>query len=542
MIDHSMIEMSRQRPDDRGRRPRHGILAGLGVVGLVLITVMLVRAFDGEEALRPERVNERVGSMRGVRLGDSAARVRKLLGQPTDNAQGFFPEDSDFTGPPSITAPGRDRRTRVPPEPPETLHYEDAAYLVSPTAGVFSMATLAEGAETRAGVGVGDPLARVREKYTDVRCGEAVAGEPLFGGETPKYPWCRTKVGKVSVFFGEDPIESITLTRLGDSVDRDLEELRQASGPALYYAGKRFADLPLSAVHKSPGSITFGYGSCRIIGDEGGCALPMQIQILPFRRADWRLAVGCHGRPSLQSVPTAWHSGLVLFTERTVVKIYARNGEGARVARALRDLRSGRAVKGLPQPAAKVRGVLAEACPGAVPPRLRDVDLPRLARGPRRLAGGGGHAVIGRVTVPELITDSPIAFIGEASAIGPEEIISEAAEEAPSRMRGHRVRFTISEMLRGEPVDEIEVTNLVEPDVAFRVTVGERYLVFARHLELGRERVRRLVPVGYPQGVFEVRSESLATNERHGQQNLDQIRFLVRRGREAMRVLPPRRR
>ena len=188
--------------------------AGVVGVGLVFIMVALVRAFDGAEPPRRERVNERVGIVRGIRFGDSTAHVRRLLGEPSDDAQGFFPEGSDFTGPPSIAAPRRDQ-ARVPPPPPETLHYDDVAYLVSPTVGVFSMATLAEGAETQSGVAIGDPLAQVRERYTDVRCGEAVAGESLFGGETPKYPWCRTQVGKVSVFFGEDPNESITLPRIG---------------------------------------------------------------------------------------------------------------------------------------------------------------------------------------------------------------------------------------------------------------------------------------------------------------------------------------
>jgi hypothetical protein len=73
--------------------------------------------------------------------------------------------------------------------------------------------TTNDGEETRRGVKVGDPLARVRERYRGVACGEAVAGEPLFGGEIPKYPWCRTCIGDVDVFFGDDPIQAITLTR-----------------------------------------------------------------------------------------------------------------------------------------------------------------------------------------------------------------------------------------------------------------------------------------------------------------------------------------
>jgi hypothetical protein len=159
-------------------------------------------------------VDEQVGRLRGVTFGDSSSAVRARLGEPSDDEDGFFPHGADYTGPPAIPAPASDRGSRTPPD---ELHYEDAAYLVSPTAGVFSMAILAEGARTRAGIGVGDELERVREVYDRVNCGEAIAGEPLFGDDYPTYPWCRAVVGDVRVFFGEDPIESVTLTRLADT-------------------------------------------------------------------------------------------------------------------------------------------------------------------------------------------------------------------------------------------------------------------------------------------------------------------------------------
>jgi hypothetical protein len=155
---------------------------------------------------RPRRailVDERVGVLRGVRFGDTAAQVRRRLGWPGDNEDGFFPADASFTGPPSIPLPSSDRGTRVPPA---TLHYDDTAYVVSPTAGVFAMATLRPGARTNAGVAVGDELARVRDAYASVECGRAD-----YGGEGRSYDWCRTRVGRIRVFFGANPIESITL-------------------------------------------------------------------------------------------------------------------------------------------------------------------------------------------------------------------------------------------------------------------------------------------------------------------------------------------
>jgi hypothetical protein len=180
--------------------------------GTACAGVVIWRAVDDDDGTQETTVlvDERTGAISGVRFGDSSDEVHRRLGEPTDTKPGFFPADADFTGPPFIPSPRSDQASRVPPE---ELHYEDKAFLVSPTAGVFSMAILAEGARTRTGVGVGDELGRVREAYQRVECGEAIAGEALFGGDTPTYPWCRAIVGDVRVFFGEDPIESITLTR-----------------------------------------------------------------------------------------------------------------------------------------------------------------------------------------------------------------------------------------------------------------------------------------------------------------------------------------
>jgi hypothetical protein len=182
-----------------------GVLVVAAVSGFAL---WLVDAGDDED---PEQilVDERRGRLRGVSFGDSVPEVRARLGEPTDDADGFFPEGADFTGPPGIPSPASDQGSRVPPD---NLHYEDTAYLVSPTVGVFSMAILADGARTRAGVGIGDELDNVGERYRRVDCGEAIAGEPLFGDDYPTYEWCRAIVGDIRVFFGGDPIESVTLT------------------------------------------------------------------------------------------------------------------------------------------------------------------------------------------------------------------------------------------------------------------------------------------------------------------------------------------
>lgn len=182
------------------------LLAAVAGVGFAIF------ALRRDEEAQPVLVDERAGVLHGVRFGDDEREVVARLGEETDDRPGYFPAGADYTGPFAIPVPLTDQKSRIPPS---ELHYDDTAYLVSPTAGVFSMATLERGARTRAGVGVGDELELVRERYDRVECGEAVAGEPLFGGETPTYPWCRALVGEIRVFFGGHPIESITLTSYG---------------------------------------------------------------------------------------------------------------------------------------------------------------------------------------------------------------------------------------------------------------------------------------------------------------------------------------
>ena len=172
------------------------LAVGVAVLAIAgLIRGPLPDAVDDEPTVV---VDERAGSLHGVRFSETSAEVRERLGEPTDAEDGFFPAGVRYTGPPSIPAPGGR---------PTPLHFDDTAYLISPDDGVQAMATVAGGARTRAGVEVGDALARVREEYEPVVCGEEV------GGEGEGYDWCRARVGPVSVFFGGDPVASITLTR-----------------------------------------------------------------------------------------------------------------------------------------------------------------------------------------------------------------------------------------------------------------------------------------------------------------------------------------
>ena len=151
----------------------------------------------------------------------------------------------------------------------------------------------------------------------------------------------------------------------GENVGRGLAQARAAPFP-IYFAGSRFARLPLTDVEVESGRRAFfAYGTCVIeAGQEGGCAVPIQIQIFPFEPSLWRRAAGCRRRPELLHVPTVRHDGLVLFTRRTVVKIYARNpAEDRRVALGLRDVRRPHVpLRRLPPPAPSVRRLQASVC------------------------------------------------------------------------------------------------------------------------------------------------------------------------------------
>ena len=70
-----------------------------------------------------------------------------------------------------------------------------------------------EPARTMRGVAIGDDLARSRCLY-DVGCGSGVGGERLGGGSL-KYPTCRGTIEeRIRIWFGEDPIRSIAISRV----------------------------------------------------------------------------------------------------------------------------------------------------------------------------------------------------------------------------------------------------------------------------------------------------------------------------------------
>lgn len=185
-------------------RTRGGLGVALAAATLAAGACTSVFGVDDGVSHEPRTVHEAAGSIGPVGLGSSEAEVRDVFGEPA-GGDGFVPVGEAFRGPVLVRSPNRGR--------PVELRYEETAFLGTERTGVFALMTTNDGDVTTAGVAVGDPLARVRERYGRVRCGGAPAGEPIWRGEPTTYPWCSTRVGRVEVFFGDDPIEAITLVR-----------------------------------------------------------------------------------------------------------------------------------------------------------------------------------------------------------------------------------------------------------------------------------------------------------------------------------------
>ena len=177
---------------------------GSAVAAVALALVVPACTLTDEDERRGRAnvvVSEAEGSVLGIRLGSHERRIRRVLGKPVAG-DGYFPLGEHYRGPVAIPSPG----------PGLVLRYDDFAFLLSGER-VFSFMVTREGAKTSRGVAIGDDLDEVRRTYDAVRCGEAPAGETLFGG-TSTYPWCRARVGRNAVFFGDDPVASITVTRV----------------------------------------------------------------------------------------------------------------------------------------------------------------------------------------------------------------------------------------------------------------------------------------------------------------------------------------
>jgi hypothetical protein len=159
--------------------------------------------------------------------------------------------------------------------------------------------------------------------------------------------------------------------------------------------------------------------------------------------------------------------------------------------------------------------------PAARDSALRHVELPPLPPGPTRLEGAGSSAAIMRVSLQDMIADADVVLVGTVTAIGGREEISR--DEEGFVLTANRVRYRIQRVLRGDPVDQIDLTNLTLGEAAFPAAVGTEYLVFAEWRRLGGTPQPRLVPSGYYQGVYEVTARDEARNAANGVVSIDAV-------------------
>jgi hypothetical protein len=138
-------------------------------------------------------------------------------------------------------------------------------------------------------------------------------------------------------------------TRTVGEGDPDLEAMRSFREHPLYWVGERFERWELEHVDVASAEfVTFSYGTCELPGGtDGGCAVPLQIQVQPLcthlrvvaRAPIWR-------RRQVRGAPVGTiDSAPVVFTNRVQVRVYRGQGSDPGLPmRALRALRSANSV------------------------------------------------------------------------------------------------------------------------------------------------------------------------------------------------------
>jgi hypothetical protein len=206
----------------------------LRALAAALVVVIPASGAGAARQERVVRVNTQLGTLEGVRMGDTAGAVERRLG-PATYAAGFRPRSAKrFTGPPSIRS--------LDGIQPAVAQYRDHAFLIG-SVGAYALTTVASGAVTQRGIRIGGRIDSVKAAHPKAKCGKYP------GGEAGAYRWCSTRVGPNKVFFGGDPIESITIVRVGAAprrpTSRVVEAVRGAYRGVPLGSTKRQASLRL---------------------------------------------------------------------------------------------------------------------------------------------------------------------------------------------------------------------------------------------------------------------------------------------------------
>ncbi len=149
----------------------------------------------------------------------------------------------------------------------------------------------------------------------------------------------------VAVALALFAVAIVGCTRTVGEGDPDIEAARTFRGFPLYWVGERFEKWDLEHFDVSSGGFAgFSYGTCELeIGEEGGCPVPLQIQIQPLcTHLDVVARAQIWKRREVRGAPVGTiDSAPVLFTSRVQIKVYRGQGSDPGLPmRALRALRS----------------------------------------------------------------------------------------------------------------------------------------------------------------------------------------------------------
>jgi hypothetical protein len=197
---------------------------------LLLVALPLTSSGCGKPAnetpSRPLPIDAQHGTYLGVGVGDSLQVVVRRFGTPVHvldtRGPNEYPTPLGEDEPPwDLGFPG----IRPPPGHPRSgvesaraltacFRYADVSFFV-PYGKVHGFVVRAEDAETERGVGIGDALDTARNGYAPAHCAEAHVAAASDPPRTVSYPSCEAKLGRYTIYFGEDRIKSITLWESG---------------------------------------------------------------------------------------------------------------------------------------------------------------------------------------------------------------------------------------------------------------------------------------------------------------------------------------
>lgn len=153
------------------------------------------------------------GTVGGVGLGSSQRAIERRFGRPVADARG---NSGLPTKAPSIDREGWPTLVGQPPKRVSyrsliagTMRYERMVFDTGPRIGAYYVGIADPRMRTREGVRYGDSLETARRRYPFLRCG--IRNED---SEDIPYPYCKGRTARgVSVWFGQDPIRSISVAR-----------------------------------------------------------------------------------------------------------------------------------------------------------------------------------------------------------------------------------------------------------------------------------------------------------------------------------------